>query len=73
MAKKKIIIETMTEQEVDNLSAEIGSKVATILGKPMEQISKYLKTYGLEMEFGYNIKAKQLTAISPETQGEIHG
>lgn len=59
MKKRSIDISKMGEQQIEELSTQLGAKITNTLKKPLEDIQKLLDVYGLDIEFGYNVRVKE--------------
>jgi phage gp36-like protein len=56
---RSVDVSKMEVKQVEDLSAQIGAKITSTLKKPMEEVERFLAVYGLEIEFGYNVKVKE--------------
>ena len=63
--KKKVDLEKMTIETLDETSKQLGNKVNLILMEALEKSNAILNIYGLKLEMGWEI-----TPISTDTKGE---
>lgn len=57
--ERSIDVSKMDAKQVEELGEQIGAKITAKLKKPLEEVEKFLEVYGLEIEFGYNVKVKE--------------
>jgi GTP-binding protein EngB required for normal cell division len=53
---KKVNIEDMTDEQLDDTMTIVGTKMDKILVKAKKDVNKILEKYGLHVELSYNIK-----------------
>lgn len=64
MSKKDINLENMSAEAIENLAEQVGIKINAILLKAKKDCNKLLNNMGLDIELGYEIKAKPIVAQS---------
>jgi len=53
---RKVNVDTIPVDQIDNLSEQLGDKVSVIINKASEDINKILNIYGLQIMIQYNLK-----------------
>lgn len=54
--ERKVNVEKMSNEQVDNLSERLGNKIADILNKAAEDCNRLMNVYGLEILVNYKMK-----------------
>lgn len=56
---RKVNVETMSTEQADSLSTQLGSEIDKKLVAVKNELNKMLGVYGLELELGFQIKQKE--------------
>ena len=59
--KRKINLNSLSKEQVDSLSSDLGKEVAKIMDKANKECNKMLNIYGLQSQIGYEIKEVEKT------------
>lgn len=65
MSERKLNVEALSEESVDNLAQQAGVKINDILMVAKEECNKLLSRLGLQLELSYELKNKEESTPSP--------
>lgn len=58
---RKVDVEKLSSDRIDNLGVQIGDKLAKILQKASDDANRFLTVYGLEVKLTYKLAQKEAT------------